>query len=137
MSGPPGGFMPANPEVAWKIKAAASCVAVTVGFIFPLIFFAFNDPDLVKFTAVVSWFAIYLIPTNLVISLKYRATSILNAIAMLAGIFIGTCVALIAYYPDKANLFPIAAALWTIAAVIPVAFGSAIGFLTARIFSRR
>ena len=128
--------MSANPKAAWKTKASASVVSIAVGFLFPMIFFAFNDPDLVKFTAVVSWFTIYLVPTNLVISLKYRAILILTAIAMLAGIFIGTCVALIVYYPDKANLFPIAAALWTVVATIPVAFGSAIGFLIARILFR-
>jgi hypothetical protein len=132
-----GVFVPAYPKVAWKVKAAASVISIAVGFIFPLIFFAFNDPDLVKFTAVVSWFTIYLVPTNLVISLKYRVTLILNAIVMLAGIFIGTCVALIVYYPDKANLFPIAAALWTIVAAIPVAFGNAVGFLIARILFRQ
>jgi len=129
--------MPVNPEVNWKTKTAASVIAIAIGFIFPLIFFAFNDPDQVKFSAVVSWFAIYLIPTALLISIKYRATLILNAIAMLAGIFIGTCVAIIVFYPDKANLFPIAAAIWTIVAAIPVASGSAIGFLFTRIFYKR
>ena len=129
--------MPANSKVAWKTKAAASVIAIAIGFIFPLIFFAFNDPDQVKFTVVVSWFAIYLIPTALVISLKYRARLILNAIVILAGIYIGTCVALIHFYPDKANLFPIAAALWTIVAAVPVAFASGIVFLIARTFFRR
>jgi hypothetical protein len=131
------GFMPVHPKVAWKIKAAASVIAITVGLIFPLIFFAFSDPDRVKFSVVVSWFAIYFIPAALVISLKYRATLIVNAIVILAGFFLGTCVALIFYYPDEANLFPIAAVLWTIVAAIPVAFGSAIGFLIASIFYKQ
>ena len=57
--------------------------------------------------------------------------SFLNAIAMLAGIFVGICVAMIVFYIDRAGLFPIVAAIGTIAAVIPVAFGNAIGFLLA------
>ncbi len=129
--------MPANPKVAWKTKAGASVVSIAVGFIFPLIFFAFNDPDQVKFSVVVIWFSICLIPSALVISIKYGRTPFLNAIVMLSGIFIGTCVAMIVFYMDRAGLFPIVAAIWTIVAVIPVAFGGAIGFLLARIFYRQ
>jgi hypothetical protein len=129
--------MPANAKVAWKLKAAASVVAIVMGFIFPMVFFAFNDPDKVKFNAVVSWFAIYFIPTALFISMRHRATFYMNAIVTLAGVFVGTCVAIIYYYPDKANLFPIVAAIWTVVAAIPIACGSAIGFLLVRLFYRK
>ena len=129
--------MPEDLKVTWKTKAAASVVSIAAGFIFPLIFFAFNDPDQVKFSAVVIWFSIYLIPAALIISIKYGETSLLNAIAILAGIFLGTCVAMIVFYMDRASLFPIVAAIWTIVAAIPVAFGSAIGFFLARMFYRK
>jgi len=129
--------MPADPGVTWKTKAVASIISIAVGFIFPLIFFTFNDPDRVKFTAVVIWFSLCLIPASLIVSIKYSATSLLNAIAMLIGVFIGTCVAMIAFYMDRASLFPVVAAIWAIVAMIPVAFGSAIGFLLARMLRRQ
>ena len=127
--------MAADSEEVWTIKATAFGLSLAVGFVFPLVFLAFNDPDRVKLSAVIIWFLIYLIPAPLVISIKYRETSFLksflNAIAMLAGIFVGICVAMIVFYIDRAGLFPIVAAIGTIAAVIPVAFGNAIGFLLA------
>jgi uncharacterized membrane protein len=131
------GYVSANSEDARTLKATAFGLSLAAGFIFPLVFLAFNDPDRVKFSAVIIWFSICLIPAPLVISIKQRETSFLksflNAIAMLAGIFVGTCVAMIVFYMDRAGLFPIVAAIWTIVAVIPVAVGGGIGFLLTRL----
>ncbi|MEJ2111054.1 MAG: hypothetical protein P8Z37_14320 [Acidobacteriota bacterium] len=127
--------MSANSEEASNIKTTASGLSFALGAIFSFAFLAFNDPDRVKLSVAIIWFLIYLIPAPLFISIKYRETSFLksflNAIAILAGIFVGTCVAMIVFYMNRAGLFPIVAAIWTIVAVIPVAFGSLIGFLLA------
>jgi hypothetical protein len=42
-------------------KPIGLATAFAVGVIFPLLFFAFNDPDRVKFSAVVLWFYAFLI----------------------------------------------------------------------------
>jgi len=126
--------MPANAEEVWKIKATASNVSLAVGFIFPISFFALNDPDGVKFSVALIWLLIFLIPASLVIAFKYGGKLFLNAIAILAGIFIGTCVAMIVM--GRASLFPIVAVIWTIVAVIPVAVGSIIGFLTRKLYKQ-
>ncbi len=56
---------------------------------------------------------------------------------MLAGVFVGTCVSIILFYAGRAGLFPIAAAIWTIVAVIPVSLGTAIGSLITRMANKK
>jgi hypothetical protein len=112
-------------------------VAFAVGVIFPLLFFAFNDPDRVKITVVIIWFLVVLVPASLLVRVKSNKVSILNAVAILAGVFVGTCISIIVFYADRANLFPIAAAMWTIVAVIPVSLGTAIGSLIARLANKK
>ena len=65
--------MAADSEEVWTIKATAFGLSLAVGFVFPLVFLAFNDPDRVKLSAVIIWFLIYLIPAPLVISIKRRS----------------------------------------------------------------
>ena len=115
----------------------ASGVAFGVGVIFPLIFFYFNDPDRAEFSVVAGWFLAVLIPSALAARVKSGGTSLLSAVMMLSGFFIGTCIALVVYYPDKAGLFPIAAAIYTIMAGIPVMLGSAAGSLVERNANRK
>ncbi len=91
--------------------------AFAVGLIYPLFFFSFNDPDRVKFSAVVLWFFAILIPASLLVRVKSNKTSISSAVTVLAGVFVGTCVSIIVFYTDRATLFPIAAAIWTIVAI--------------------
>ena len=118
-------------------KPIALGVAFAVGVVFPLIFFYFNDPDRTKFSVIAVWFLAVLIPAALVVCVKSSGTSLLSAVMMLSGIFIGTCIALVVYYPDKAGLFPIAAAIYTIMAGIPVTLGSAAGSLVARTVNKK
>ncbi|MBP1624021.1 MAG: hypothetical protein H6Q07_2041 [Acidobacteria bacterium] len=112
-------------------KSKASWVAFAFGILFPLVFFLFNDPDRAKVTTVVIWHCIVLIPAGLVICVLSDHRLALSAATMLSGIFVGTCAAILVHYPERANLFPVAAALWTIVAAIPVALGCAIGSLIA------
>jgi hypothetical protein len=53
---------------------------------------------------------------------------------MLPGFFVGTCIAAIIYTPDKANIFPIAAAIWTIIAIVPIILGSILGPLVRKFY---
>jgi len=108
-------------------KSKASMAALAIGILFPLVFFLFNDPDRAKIEAVVIWHCIVLIPAGLVVCVISDNRLALSAATMLSGIFVGTCAAIIGYYPERANLFPIAAVLWTIPAGIPVVLGCAIG----------
>jgi len=111
--------------------------AFAVGVIFPLFFFSFNDPDRVKFSAVVIWFFAILIPASLLVRVKLCNKSTSGTATILAGVFVGTCISIIVFYTDRANLFPIAAAIWTIVAVIPVSLGTAIGSLIARMANKK
>ncbi len=120
-----------NPITSVSIKSVALGASFASGLAFMLLFFYFNDPDQAKSAAIVSWF-IVLIPAAFVLCRSSNKTYLLTAVTMLSGIFLGTCVAIIVYYPDKASLFPIAAAIWTVMASIPVALGSVLGALAAR-----
>jgi hypothetical protein len=108
-------------------KSIGLGVAFAVGLIFPLVFFFFNDPDRARFGAIVIWYAVVLIPAAAVICYMSNRLWFSKAVTMLSGIFVGTCVAIFVYYPDRASLWPIAATIWTIVAGIPVVLGSVLG----------
>ena len=120
--------MRANTQDTSKTGATAAIASLVVGFVFPMLFFAFNDSIRVEFSEALAWSFFYLIPAAVVISIKSGRSSLFNLLAILAGIFIGTCIAIIAYYPNK-GLFIIAAPICTLLASIPVVLGSAIGIL--------
>jgi len=107
--------------------------AFAAGVIFQLIFFYFNDAD----RAGLLTFCVVLFPIAVVICAKWESKFLLNAMAvvlMLFGIFVGTCVAIILYSPDKANIFPIAAAIWTITASVPIILGGIFGPLVMKFY---
>ncbi len=111
--------------------------AFAVGVIFSLFFFAFNDPDRARFSAVAFWFLAILTPASLLVRVKSNKAPISGAVAVLAGFFVGTCASIIVFYADRASLFPIAAAIWTIVAIIPVSLGTAIGNLIVRMANKK
>jgi hypothetical protein len=106
-------------------------VAFAVGFIFAMFFFFFNDPDRARFNAVVTWYFAFLAPAAAVTCLISYRSWVSKAAMIICGVFVGTCVAIFVYYPDRANLWPIAATIWTITAVIPVLLGSTFGRIVA------
>jgi hypothetical protein len=75
-------------------------------------------------------FSVLLFVTAAVICAKRESTFPLNATAavlILLGFPIGVSLAAIVYTPEKANIFPIAAVIWTIIAIIPVILGAILG----------
>jgi hypothetical protein len=118
-------------------KPVALTVAFAVGVMFPLLFFYFNDPDRAELSSIAGWFVAVLLSAALVISATSKKASGLAPVAILAGFFVGTCAAIVIYYPNKAGLFPIASAIYTIMAGIPVALGSVLGVWIARIVNKR
>ena len=112
-------------------KSIGLGVAFAVGFIFPLVFFYFNDPDRARFGAVVIWYAVVLMPAAAVTCFISHRSWLSKAAMIVCGVFVGTCVAIVVFYSDRASLWPIAATIWTITAVIPVLLGSALGCIVA------
>jgi len=109
-----------------KFTRVRLVAAFAAGVIFPLIFFSIFDPDRADLTL----FSVLLVVTAAVICAKGESTFPLNATAaglMLLGFPIGVSLAAIIYTPEKANIFPIAAVIWTIIAIIPVRLGAILG----------
>jgi Na+/proline symporter len=118
-------------------KPVVLSMAFALGAVFPLIFFYSNDPDRAELSSIAVWFIAILLPAALVISAISKKAPRLAAVIMLAGFFVGTCIAIVVFYPNKASLFPIASAIYTIMAGIPVALGSVLGVSIARIMNKR
>jgi hypothetical protein len=120
-----------DPATVLRQKREKLGAAFAVGVIYPLIFFYSNDADRANLFV----FSLLLLTTTAVVFASWKSTFLLNAMAVLLilpGFFVGTCIAVIIYHPDKANMFPIAAAIWTIIAIVPIILGSILGPLVRK-----
>jgi len=112
-----------------------SLTSFAAGAVFPFVFFLANDPDRVALPVVAIWFFAILFPAAWAICAARPSSFLRNAATtavMHIGMFAGTCAAIIVYTPDRANLFPIAAAIWTIAASVPIVSGAIFGTIFKR-----
>ncbi len=75
-------------------------------------------------------------PTSLALGYASPRTSWLSALSTLAGVFLGVCFTLLVFLPGSANLFPIAAAIWTGIAFLPSAAGFVGGTVLRLIMER-
>ena len=75
--------------------------------------------------------AAILFPIAWAATVEARWTSSLTCGAMLPGVFVGACTAVLVFHPGEANLFPISAAFWTCFALPGVLFGWLAGLVHA------
>jgi peptidoglycan/LPS O-acetylase OafA/YrhL len=113
-----------------------AALAFLCGAAFMAAFLLLNDPDELhwKPVQVLSW--IVLFPASLLAAWVTGDRPPITSIAILAGVFFGTCVTLLAAYFSRANLFPIVATLWTVMAVPSVAVGGLLGWAAHSIQNR-
>lgn len=77
-----------------------------------------------------------LFPSSLILAWMTGGRRLLISKAMLAGVFLGTCATMLIALSGRANLFPVAAALFSLMVLPAVGAGGALGWLACRLRKR-
>jgi hypothetical protein len=103
-------------------------LALILGGLFAYGFLTIHDPDTVARTTIdrAKWFI--LCPLTFLLGLWAGGSAWLSGLSVICGVFIGACIAAL-MPPHSSNIWPIAAAFWTVLWLPPVLVGSLAGGL--------
>lgn len=118
-------------------KTLVTGAVAICGAAFMAAFLILNDPDDLNWKPVQIWSWVLLFPISFAACWFTGGSAKLVSCAILAGIFVGTCITLLVAYFSRANLFPIAATLWTVMAVPSVVSGGLLGWAASGLQKRR
>jgi len=119
----------------WSKRIAVAAVAFFAGALGGGVLVAWVDESAPGWILVLAVCAVF-VPMSGVIGFWFAESAWLSAIGILSGVFVGVCATLLIFFPDAANLFPYAAAVWTGLALVPVSGGALVGVLV-RLKKRR